>query len=317
MSTQTDLLRKIDFFEPLDQKIINKIAQVCIAREYSAGDHIVKQGESGLGLFFITRGRVKVEIERNGSKAIVAQLQAEDFLGELSIIDNKPRSANVICLEDTSCLLLTRDSFSKLMNKYPEIAIQMAKALAGRIRATNEKMGQPIPTSADGIPAPAAPQAPSPAPASGAAAPSGAAAAKPADNGSSASAAAKDKLKDFLVDTFSFMYTVKAFTRFSVALVGCPVEVRAETGGPEVLQANVGGVKLALFPASQDQVLRIDAFGDGDFSAVVLRPAVSASDVTPRRSRFVGQIRRNETLRLHVSKCDEVRLEGPSNAAIN
>ena len=120
MSTSRDLIRKIDFFEPLDDKIVNKIAQVCIPREYSAGDYIVRQGDLGLGLYFITSGQVKVEIERNAVKTVVAHLEAGSFLGELSIIDNKPRSANVICLTDTSCLLLTRDSFQKLMNKYPE-----------------------------------------------------------------------------------------------------------------------------------------------------------------------------------------------------
>ncbi len=306
MSTQTDLLRKIDFFEPLDQKIINKIADVCIEREYTKGEHIVKQGESGLGLFFITSGRVKVEVDRNGAKAVVAQLQAEDFLGELSIIDNKPRSANVICLEDTRCLLLTRDSFSKLINKYPEIAIQMAKALAGRIRAANERINQPPSQVSSSLPAPdAAPTPPggaaepvpvSAVPAAAAAQPAGA---KASGNGSSSDTSAKNRFRDFLVDTFNFLYTVKALTRFSAAVVGCPVTVSFDRPGAQTLQAVVGEVKIALFPAGEDQVLGIDAYDEGDFTATVLRPrGVGSQEVDI--SRFSGHLAADSRARLHV-----------------
>jgi hypothetical protein len=309
VSTQTDLLRKIDFFEPLEQKIITKIAEVCIEREYSKGEYIVKQGESGLGLFFITTGRVKVEIDRNGAKAIVAQLQSEDFIGELSIIDNKPRSANVICLEDTGCLLLTRDSFSKLINKYPEISIQMAKALAGRIRAANDKMWQPSPpsTEPEAAPAPAGAQTAA-APSAGAqpAAPA-ASAGTASNNGSGSDSATKDKIKDFMIDTFNFLYTVKALTRFSAAVVGCPVNVRFEEPGCGQMQSVVGDVKIALFPAGEDQVLCIDAYDEGDFSATVMRPGINAGAVDI--ACFKGRLAVNGRARLHVSGTGETWLD--------
>jgi hypothetical protein len=300
LSTQNDLLRKIDFFEPLDQKIITKISQVCIEREYSKGEYIVKQGESGLGLFFITSGRVKVEVERNEIKSVVATLQSEDFLGELSIIDNKPRSANVICLEDTRCLLLTRDSFSKLINKYPEIAIQMAKALAGRIRAANEKMSQPLPgsvvTPGGEVPAaiaqPAAPPSPT-GPSAGSEARG-----KASNNGASSEASAKNKVKDFIVDTFDFLYTVKALTRFSAAVVGCPVTIDAGSPGPNAAQAVIGGVKVALFPATSDRVIRIDAYDEGGFTAAVFQPAICK---TPARFfRCDSHVAKKDRLYLHI-----------------
>jgi hypothetical protein len=209
VSTSRDLIRKIDFFEPLDDKIVNKIAQVCIPREYSAGDYIVRQGDLGLGLYFITSGRVKVEIERNAVKTVVAHLEAGSFLGELSIIDNKPRSANVICLADTSCLLLTRDSFQKLMNKYPEIAIQMARALAARLRNTDERVGPHafvVPVVIEESPvftveatSTSAFQNDSPAPTE------------------------RSRIKDLLADSFGFLYVLKSLARFSLAIVGCPV----------------------------------------------------------------------------------------------
>lgn len=314
MATDLELIKKIDFFEELDDKIIKKIAEVCIPREYSTGDYIVRQGETGLGLFFITSGKVKVEADHNGAKVVVAQLNAEDFFGELSIIDNKPRSASIICLENTNCLLLTRDSFSKLMNKYPEIAIQMAKSLTARLRATTEKVGAAAPTAvsqpaagASGTQAgTASDPLPAPPPSSTEAAPL-----PPATNGAST----KDKVKDFLVSTFSRLYTVKAMTRFSVAIVGCPVQVRAERESSQTAYGAVGEVKLVLFPASRRRAIRLEATGDGNFSATLLRPLRQKAQRGFSVFSLGGNIRRGERLTFYIPAEHDgpVRLEREKN----
>src|SRR5690349_14954263 len=91
--TDIELIRKIEFFEALEPKVLKQIAEMCIVREFSAGEYIVRQGESGLGLYFITAGKAKVEIDRNDVKVVVAELKEGDSLGEFSIIDEKARSA--------------------------------------------------------------------------------------------------------------------------------------------------------------------------------------------------------------------------------
>src|SRR5436190_8275314 len=296
VSSANDLIRKIDFFESLDEKLVNNIARLCTELEYSSGDHIVRQGDSGLGLFFIIRGGIKVELEKSGVRMVVATMQPGDFFGELSLIDNKPRSANVICVEDTRCLVLTRDSFSKVTHKYPEIGFQIAKALAGRIRATNERLEQQAA-------APVQPQL---------------VVAKVVTSGSSQSSIStvaasetspepniKEKMRDLMVDTFGFMYGVKAMTRFSAALIGCPVTVDPATTGPQVLQREIDDVKIVIFPASQDQMLRIAAFDDGVFSATIFQPHPNGSSV----HSFESSVRRDQTMFLHVPRSAEPWLE--------
>src|SRR5438132_10082659 len=147
-----ELIKKIDFFSGLDDKILNKISDACIVRQFTKNETIVRQGEMGLGLYIIARGRVKVDREQGGVRMQVAELGPEQFFGEMSLLDNKPRSATVTGIEDSECVLLTRDSFVKLMNKYPEIPIRMARVLADRLRVANEKF--------DAGPAPAAAAAP-------------------------------------------------------------------------------------------------------------------------------------------------------------
>ncbi|MGH9783145.1 MAG: Crp/Fnr family transcriptional regulator [Terriglobia bacterium] len=322
MLTDTELIRKLDFFESLGPKTIQQIAQLCIAREFAIEEYIVRQGESGLGLYFITSGRAKVEIERDGMKVVVAELKEGDFLGELSIIDDKARSANVICLEETRCLLLTRDSFSKLLKKHPEIALQMLRSLVSRIRSTNERISgsraaqAAAAAAAPGPPPPATPPRTSTSPLDGIGAATERITAvlpKPEDMVKMYSST-KDRVQNMMVGMFGTMYVVKAMTRFSMAMVGCPVTVRAEKRDPEVVETVIAGVKIVLFPAHSDQAIRIEAYADGELSATVLRPVKAGEDGEVEVVRWEGSVRRNEILELHVPAANATR-PGPTETA--
>src|SRR6266571_9047447 len=144
-----DLISKIDFFSGLDEKILRKRSEACIMRPFTKNETIVRQGEMGLGLYLIAKGRVKVERDQGGVRLQLNELGPEQFFGEMSLLDNKPRAATVTATEDSECVLLTRDSFVKLMNKYPEIPIGMARVLAERLRVANEKLATaPAPVAA-------------------------------------------------------------------------------------------------------------------------------------------------------------------------
>jgi CRP/FNR family cyclic AMP-dependent transcriptional regulator len=230
--SDVEVIRKLDFFEPLDNKIIKKIARQCFTREFAPGELIIRQGEPGLGLYFISAGRVRVEIENAGIRTLIAELGVGDCVGELSIVDDKVRSANVVCAEPTKCLLLTRDSISKLMNKHPQIAIQMVKALVTRLRATNARILQP------GREHPAQPFVDQSRPVQPqrilAAATTDGAAFPLLDSYTSA----KGKLRDLFVDVFSSLSAARTMTRFSMAVIGCPVTVYPEDSGTSVAISN-------------------------------------------------------------------------------
>jgi hypothetical protein len=267
-----ELIKKIDFFSGLDNKILNKISDACIARQFTKGETIVRQGEMGLGLYIISRGRVKVDREQGGVRTQVAELGPEQFFGDMALLDNKPRSATVTGIEDAECLLLTRDSFVKLMNKYPDIPIRMAKVLAERLREANAKIvaGPPplAPPANNEVPAPAAQPGPVPA-----AAP----VPTPPANGSKPAPAAADGTKaqihSKLLETFQKLYTIKALSRFSVAVLGCPVEGTA----PNVVeQIRVGDVKALFFPAGEPVEMKIAASQPGWFTVDVFTPSSGA-----------------------------------------
>jgi len=276
-----DLISKIDFFSGLDEKILRKLSDACIMRQFTKNETIVRQGEMGLGLYLIAKGRVKVDREQGGVRMQVAELGPEQFFGEMSLLDNKPRSATVTGIEDSECVLLTRDSFVKLMNKYPEIPIRMARVLADRLRVANEKLAAgPAPAAAAAASAPTAGAPLPPAQAASAAAPGPAPPAAAASNGAAPGAPEADGTKaqihKKMLETFQNLYTIKALSRFSVAVLGCPVEGSAVN---LVNQIRVGDVKALFFPANEPVDMLIAAQEPGWFTLDVFTP----SSAEPRR----------------------------------
>lgn len=256
-----EILQKVDFFNGLDDKLIAQVADAAIMRRYGKDETIVHQGQTGLGMYIVVRGSVRVVRQQGDVAKEVARLGPEQVFAEMSILDDKPRSANVITAEDSECLLLTRDSFVKLMKKNPEIPMRVARVLADRLRDANEKLASAAP------PVAAAPQAG----ASPLAAVAGSAAAgvpvvvAARGNGGGAKAGIQDSLLSF----FENLYTVKAFTRFSVAVLGCPVEAVA---GNIREQIRVGEVKVVFLPADEPVDMRIVATESGRFTLHLFTP---------------------------------------------
>jgi CRP-like cAMP-binding protein len=244
-----DLITKVDFFSGLDDKILKKISDACIVRRFTRNETIVRQGEMGLALYMIARGRVSVDREEKGVRMQVAELGPGQFFGETSLLDNKPRSTTVTGIEEAECLLLTRDSFVTLMSKYPEIPIRMTRVLAERLREANQRAAAVA----------SAPPAVAPAPIN-----NGAASAPLAPAG------AKRHIQAILLDRFQSLYTLKALSRFSVAVLGCPVEGIAANIVDEI---RVGDVKALFFPAGEPVEMRIEAAELGWFTLDVFTPS--------------------------------------------
>ena len=136
-----ELLRKVSLFSNLSEAHLSSIAEFCIERSFSAGDVIIKQGNSGIGLYVVCSGKVKIVKKTAGGKKMdIAELGPGDFFGEMTVLDNAPRSANVIALEESRCLVLSAWDFNARMKVDPEIALQILPVVVKRFRETNERL---------------------------------------------------------------------------------------------------------------------------------------------------------------------------------
>jgi CRP-like cAMP-binding protein len=139
--TKEELLKGVDLFSGLKKKDLTSLAKSCVERTYQAGQTLVRQGESGVGLYMIVSGKVKIVKQTMSGEALEIAVQGPgDFFGEMTVLDNAPRSASVVAVEDTKCLLLTSWDFRARLEIHPEIALDILPILVKRFRETNEKL---------------------------------------------------------------------------------------------------------------------------------------------------------------------------------
>ena len=133
-----NLLQSVNLFYDLNEKELGYIADRMVSRKYENGNYIFLEDSEGEQCFFVGEGSVKVtRLSKDGREVILAMLNAGDFFGEMSLLDGESRSANVIALEDTEVLTLNRKDFLVVLHDYPQIAIQLLKEMAGRLRKSD------------------------------------------------------------------------------------------------------------------------------------------------------------------------------------
>jgi CRP-like cAMP-binding protein len=110
---------------------------------YREGDTILTAGESGHTMYLILEGRVRVSATQGGQRVELAELRAGDFFGELALVDDGPRSADVEAVADCELLRITRMTLGLLAGLQPGAAIQLlaaiGRSLVERLRAGNQR----------------------------------------------------------------------------------------------------------------------------------------------------------------------------------
>ena len=136
-------LQKFCLFAGLGEEELAALLKLTDAIACPAGSLIVRTGEVGHCLYLVLEGRAKVIIDADGREIELSQLETGDFFGEVSMVDDGPRSANVIAVEDCVLLRITRMTIGVLSGLQPAAAIQILAAigrpLVGRLRASNQK----------------------------------------------------------------------------------------------------------------------------------------------------------------------------------
>jgi len=127
----TSMLGSVPIFSGLDEKRRKSVASEGKELSYKAGDVIVGEGAMGVGFYLMLEGRAEV---RKGSR-VLARLERGQFFGEMSLIDEQPRSADVIAATPTKCWVLSSWAFNGFVKSNPEVALVMLKEVVKRLRA--------------------------------------------------------------------------------------------------------------------------------------------------------------------------------------
>jgi len=129
------LMKNVPLFSKMKDEEVAQIAGGCTRKVCQKDRVILVEEEVGQSLFIILKGTVKVtRTSEEGREVILTMLKAGDFFGELSLLDGKGRSATVIAMENSELMALRRAEFLELIERYPQIAIELLKVLGDRIR---------------------------------------------------------------------------------------------------------------------------------------------------------------------------------------
>ncbi len=130
------MIAKVSLFSNLSQKQLKSIAKSGTERGFDSGHVIIKEGEKGVGFYLILDG--KVEVRKKGK--ILSTLSAGEFFGEMGLIDDQPRSADVVAVSSTTTFCLSPWSFAGAVTGNPEIALKMMRVLINRLRTSSKAL---------------------------------------------------------------------------------------------------------------------------------------------------------------------------------
>lgn len=134
-TSRTALLRQVSFFQSLEEKLLQELAERTRRRKFAANTILFLEGQTGSTLYLVLSGRVKIETTAaSGETVHIAHRGPGEHFGELALIDGKPRMADAIT--ETSCelLMLEQADFIRCIEASPRIALSVMASLADRLR---------------------------------------------------------------------------------------------------------------------------------------------------------------------------------------
>lgn len=140
--TTADFLATVPLFRSLAPGEVATFAQLAREKSYPKGSVILFEDDPGDSLFVVRQGRVKVVlVSEDGREVILGILGVGEHFGELSLIDDQPRSAHVVAMEDSTLLVLRREDFRRRVEQSPAVAWALLLELSRRLRRADEKIG--------------------------------------------------------------------------------------------------------------------------------------------------------------------------------
>ena len=130
------MLGEVPLFSSLSDRQLRSLLKTAKERVYPAGTTIVKQGDSGIGLYLIANG--EVDVRRKSRK--LATLGQGKFFGETALFSDEPRSADVVAKSPTRCFVLSRWEFWAFADGNPKILRGMLEEMVHRLRETDQAL---------------------------------------------------------------------------------------------------------------------------------------------------------------------------------
>ncbi len=141
LSSYREILRRSALFARLDDAETDAILAHARVVKYAAGSQIVAKGDPGDSMMAVLQGRVSIDAPSpDGRQMVLSELGAGSVFGEIALLDGKERTADVVAQSDCEILIVPRRSLWSLLERRPDLCIDLMLVLCDRLRRTNEQV---------------------------------------------------------------------------------------------------------------------------------------------------------------------------------
>ena len=141
MLSNLDLIRRVPLFSMLTNDQAQGIADSVVKRRFRRGELVIEAGRKSNALFILLTGRARViAADARGREVILAVLQAGDYVGEMSLIDNEPHSATVRTEIQSDMLVLGRPEFARCLPENSSLSYAIMRGLVQRLRNADRQI---------------------------------------------------------------------------------------------------------------------------------------------------------------------------------
>ena len=128
-------LTAVPLFSHIPQPDLEKLAAIARQEDYAKNAEIMAEGERSSGLYIVLSGKVKVVLRNEeGKEIILAMLSPTEYFGEMALLDDAPRSADVVAMVPTSVLVISKQKFNQWLLRHPDMSFVIIRTLAQLLR---------------------------------------------------------------------------------------------------------------------------------------------------------------------------------------
>lgn len=140
LSNEVELLRRVPLFAGIEPARLKLLAYTSDVITYQPGQVLMRQGDIGDAAYVIIKGDADVSVSTEAGAVPIAQLHDGDFLGEIAILCDTPRTATVVAKSEVKALRIRKEPFFEMLRQFPEMAVEMTRLLAERLTRTTAEL---------------------------------------------------------------------------------------------------------------------------------------------------------------------------------
>ena len=140
LNEEVEALRSVPLFAKIEPSILKLLAFTSERLTFPDGQELFRQGDPGNTAYIILEGRADVVVDTPGGELSVAKLGKNDFVGEIAILIDVPRTATVRAESELVTLAITKELFFRLIGEFPDMAVGVMRELAQRLEATTAQL---------------------------------------------------------------------------------------------------------------------------------------------------------------------------------